>query len=136
MVSIHQVYRGDYAVAADFPQPEIGVITGARVEEIGDKRESKVVITFQSNTTGKSVDIVCNKSNSELIAAAYSPETNNWMGQPLKVSQHQVMFSGKPVAGILLTPSSQQQAAPAPAAPPAGQFQPVPEAFHDDDVPF
>ena len=94
-MNINNVFPSKYLKAADLNGKTIKVvIERIEMEKMGN--DTKPVLYFQGKTKG----LVCNKSNAQLIAAVYSPETNGWVGKEIKVYPGKVNFQGQMVDAL------------------------------------
>ena len=94
-MNINNVFPSKYLKAADLNGKTIKVvIERIEVEKMGN--DTKPVLYFEGKTKG----MVVNKSNAQLIAAAYSPETDGWIGKEIKVYPGKVNFQGQMVDAI------------------------------------
>ena len=119
-----------YLKSADLMGKPIRVtISSFIMEDVGteQKPERKPVIYFQGRAKG----MVLNKTNSNMIAELFGPETDDWTGQIIELYVARVDFGGKLVDAIRVRAPSVGAAAQ-PAAQPATKSQ----AEMDDDIPF
>ncbi len=85
-----------YLKAVDLPErSEIDlVISNVQVEEIEDGsggREKKPVVFF----VGKEKGMVVNKTNGEMLIAAYGDDTESLAGKPIVLYRTETQFQGK-----------------------------------------
>ncbi len=59
------------------------------MENMGN--ESKPVLSF----AGKQKGLALNKSNAQIIASRYSPETNGWIGKDIELRPDKTQFNGQ-----------------------------------------
>ena len=71
-------------------------IMDCRMDKIGD--DEKPFLFFRE--TDKS--LVLNKTNSQALADAYTPETSSWIGKPIEMFSMKVSYAGSMVDGIRL----------------------------------
>lgn len=91
-VNIHDVFPSNYLKASDLQNRTIKVtIDNVQVEEMGKDR--KPVLRF----VGKQKGLVLNKSNAQIIASVYSPDTNGWLGRDIELRPDKVPFNGQMV---------------------------------------
>jgi hypothetical protein len=103
-MNINETFSGSFLKAADLKgaQPTV-TIAEIRMEKMGE--DTKPAIYF----VGKEKGVVLNKTNATNIAAAYGPETNNWLGKKVILFSAWVDFQGKSVEAIRIRPAPQQQ---------------------------
>jgi hypothetical protein len=130
MADVNAIYQGQFLRAAQLGgQTRRVKIAAAAVEVIGqgDKAAQKIVLTFERTKPR----LPLNKTNATAIAAAWGPETSNWLGRELELRPERVLFSGNMVDSIRCH---------VPAAPAAAQAAQVPAgggiAEMSDDVPW
>lgn len=91
-IDINNVFPSKYLKASDLQGRTVKVnIDTIAVEEIGKDR--KPVLMF----SGKQKGLVLNKSNAQIIASVYSPETNGWIGKDIELRPDKVAFNGQMV---------------------------------------
>lgn len=91
-INVNDVFPSKYLKASDLQGRTVKVqIDTVAVEEIGKDR--KPVLMF----TGKQKGLVLNKSNAQIIASVYSPETNGWIGRDIELRPDKVAFNGQMV---------------------------------------
>lgn len=142
MAKISEVYSGAYVTAAELtPGRRItAVVAGAEVTVVGqgDAASQKVVLSLK-NRAGVQWprQLVCNKSNATLLAAAFGDETREWPGHTLEIWAEPVMYQGKLVPGIKVMPLPSQGPTIAPSR---GSDIPADTsnlaADLDDEIPF
>lgn len=131
MPNINEVYPSKYLKAEDLQGREIPVtIARVEIEKIGQGNDYKPVAYFE----GKDKGVALNKTNSTNIAAAYGPETDDWVGCRVVLYTAWVEYQGKSVQAIRIRPAQEQQRRSAPTPPPPQQNR----GGHDldDDIPF
>lgn len=126
-MNISEVYPSKYLKAEDLQGKEIPVtIANVEIEKIGQGNDHKPVAYFE----GKDKGVALNKTNSTNIAAAYGPETDDWIGKRVILYTAWVDYQGKSVQAIRIRPDhGRQRTQPQRQAPP-------PPADLDDDIPF
>ena len=136
MPKISAIYTGQYLNASELPQGrrQTLMIHSATLEEIGqdDRKTQKIVlslVTPKGIACGK--DVVLNKGNAIVLAAAYGGDTDTWIGKPIEIWAENVMFQGKLVPGIKLQPAARGNSMQAPPA-----SRPASDAGLDDQTPF
>lgn len=155
MPKVSETYTGTYLNAAELTplgQRRHALVHGATVEEIGQDKGAKIVLSL---TSAKGLpwpkDVVLNKGNALQMQAAFGDDTDDWLGKPIEIWAENVMFQGKLVPGIKIQPGASAASngagkggtisLPAPAAPAAspaagGPQRSVPSADLDDEIPF
>lgn len=94
-ININEVFPSKYLKASDLQGRSIKVVIDRiEMEKLGD--DKKPVVYFK----GKLKGLALNKTNANLIAASYSPETNGWIGKEIKVYPGKVNFQGQMVDAI------------------------------------
>ena len=147
MTRISEVYAGQYINGAelDGSKRRQAVIAAVEVAAVGqgDDAAKKVVLSLKTRAgIAWPRQLVLNKTNANLLAAAFGDETRDWPGHGIEVWAEKVMFQGKLVAGIKVMPSASQEAviaAPSrgggiPDEPDTGT--PNLAADLDDEIPF
>ena len=94
-MNINEAFPSKYLKASDLQGRAIKVKM-ARVtsEKMGE--DTKLVLYFD----GKQKGMVLNKSNAQMIAAVYSPETDGWIGKEIKLYAGKVNFNGQMVDSL------------------------------------
>jgi hypothetical protein len=113
MARISEVYAGQYIRAAELHggKRRQAVIAAVEVAPIGqgDNASEKVVLSLK-NRAGIAWprQLVLNKTNANLLAAAFGDDTKDWSGHALEVWAEPVMYQGKLVPGIKVMPLASQ----------------------------
>ena len=89
-MNINDAYPSNYLKASDLDGKKVPVIISAVDMEKFDEGE-KPVAMFEKKAKG----MVLNKTNSMTIAAAYGPETDNWIGKEVILYSQMVNFQGQ-----------------------------------------
>jgi hypothetical protein len=146
-MNINAAFPSTYLKAADLQGKRVVVgIDRVSIEEVGG--EHKPVVYF----IGKDRGLILNKTNGNIIAEMYGPETDDWHAQKITLYPTRVEFQGKIVDAIRvhldpMANAAMQAQAPEPAPAPAPRQmatprnQPVngkpPSApVMDDEIPF
>ena len=128
-MNVHSVFPSQYLKAADLGAAE-PVVTIARValEAIGRDKDHKLVIYFE----GKSKGLVANKTIAKKLAELVgSPETEDWLGHPIRLYTTTADFAGESFEVIRVKAAiPSQPAAPPPAPKPIGVINDL------SDIPF
>ena len=91
-MKISDVFPSKYLKAEDLEGANVTVtIEEVNREEVGPKKESKLVISFV-NTLKK---MVLNKTNAATIAKLYGEETDEWLGKRIILYSKDTEFQGK-----------------------------------------
>jgi hypothetical protein len=126
-MNVNAVFPSQYLKASDLGDAEpVVVITRVALEAVGRDKDHKLVIYFE----GKSKGLVANKTIAKKIAElAGSPETEDWLGQAIRLYTTTADFGGESFEVIRVKAA----ALPRPVAPP-----PKPLGVIDDasDIPF
>ena len=94
-MNVNDAFPSNYLKASDLQGKLVKVkIQGCTVEDIGD--DKKPVLRF----SGKAKGLALNKTNAQMIAAHYSPETNGWLGKEIKLYAGKVNFNGQMVDSL------------------------------------
>ncbi len=89
--------KGDWLKEADLQGKSIKVeIAGVGIEEIGDKKEEKIVLDFK----GKEKKLVLNKTNANVIADSYGDNELKWIGEEIIMYPTVTEYQGKPTPCI------------------------------------
>jgi hypothetical protein len=128
-MKISAAFPSKYLKASDLQDRNVSVIMShVELEDVGDV-ERKPVLHFE----GKNKGLVLNKTNSRVIAGAYSDDTDAWAGKPLVLFPAMVDFRGDSVEAIRVKVPPARQASP---KPPLRQETENPAAYLDDEIPF
>lgn len=89
-MNVNNVFPSNYLKAADLQGRTVKVkIERIEMEDMGNER--KPVITF----AGKQKGLALNKTNAQIIASAYSPETDGWIGKDIELRPDKTQFNGQ-----------------------------------------
>ena len=141
MANINNLFPSKYLKASDFTAgPQNAVMATIAMEAIDEGHDPKPVLYFQGQNKG----LVLNKTNGQMIAHIYGPETDAWIDKHIQLYVEPVSFQGRIVDAIRVR-------APAPpaatqpmidgtqvhAAPPAPkQAPPAPGDVPLEDIPW
>ena len=119
------LHPSNYFRAADFAVPRQLVIAGLGMEQMPDGVKKPAL-----SLVGESQKLVLNKTNTQLLIAAFGRETNNWAGRAIECHAEKVPMQGRIVDSIRLRPGqqAQPQQAPQPTVPIAQPLQADPQA--------
>jgi len=134
-MNMNEVYPSKYIKAADLQGREITVtIDRVEMEVLGEgaNQQNKPVIYFQ----GKDRGLVCNKTNSNSIVAAYGFESNDWRGKQIVLFSEWVEFRGKSDWAIRVRPPGAPIASTNTFPPDRDQEQTAEPVSIDDEIPF
>ncbi len=97
-MNIESAFPSKYLKAADLNGHPVKVTLNTwAIEEVGQKREQKLVVYFQ----GKQKGFVLNKTNAKMIAKiAGSLDTDQWSGTTIVLVPTEVEFQGDLVESI------------------------------------
>ncbi len=94
-MNINAAFPSTYLKAADLQNRRVNVgIDRVVIEEVGS--EHKPIVYF----IGKDRGLVLNKTNGNIIAEMYGPETDDWHGKVITLYPARVEFQGKIVDAI------------------------------------
>lgn len=94
-MNINEVFPSKYLKASDLHGKSVKVVIDrVTVEKMGE--DNKPVLYFK----GKEKGMALNKSNAQMIAAVYSPETDGWVGKEIKLYAGKVNFNGQMVDSL------------------------------------
>lgn len=94
-MNINEVFPSKYLKASDLQGKAVKVIIDkVTVEKMGE--DNKPVLYFK----GKEKAMALNKTNAQMIAAHYSPETDGWVGREIKLYAGKVNFNGQMVDSL------------------------------------
>ena len=141
MPNVNQVYQSNY-LRADQLKGQIRRLTieGAAAEVLGTGDQARSKIILKLHTVGPR--LVLNKTNANVLAGVFGPETANWVGRVIELRTERVMFSGQLVdsirVGVPTDAVRPAQAQPAPAAAPPQPVPPLPGGLNEmkDDIPW
>jgi len=95
-MNINEAFPGKYIKAADLQGRDASVtIAAVEFEQVSDGK-SKPVVYFR----GKDRGLVLNKTNANVIAEIYGPETESWISQPITIYPTRTDYAGKMVDAI------------------------------------
>ncbi len=117
-MDIRAAFPSNYVKAADLGgKPWTMVIRTCVLEDLGQgsEKERKPILYFNGAQKG----LVLNKTNANVVAAAYGDDTAAWQGRPVEVFPTPVEFKGQMVDGIRLrVPQAAPQPLPQQPLPP------------------
>ena len=94
-MNINDVFPSKYLKASDLQGKAVKVVIDkVTIEKMGE--DNKPVLYFK----GKDKAMALNKTNAQMIAAHYSPETNGWLGKEIKLYAGKVNFNGQMVDSL------------------------------------
>lgn len=97
-MNITSLYPSKYLKSDDLKGHRVrAVIEDVVVEEMADG-SSKPVLRFQGRQKG----MVLNKTNANVLAAAFGPETSAWHGREVELFSQMVSFKGTTTPGLRL----------------------------------
>ena len=107
----------------------LGTISGISIQELGET-DRKPVMSFSDQEK----DLILNKTNTNSLIALFGANTDQWIGQQVRVMRVSVQFRGKMVPGLRID----TEYVPHPATPPMTQAQAdaAMTKEEDDDIPF
>jgi hypothetical protein len=134
-----QYFVGQFFKAADFPSPRLLTIVSVDDEEVGQKREKRLVVRFENEEQS----FVINKTNALSIAEiAGTDDLDEWIGAKIVLFAARTDFAGRQVDCIRVRAPRDKAAKPA-SRPATGAAkhqlqQDAGESSDDsyDDVPF
>ncbi len=92
---ISTAFPSEYLRATDLQGHQVPVkISRAEMRDVGDGQ--KPVLYFE----GKERGLILNKTNSNIIAAVYGDETEEWKGEEIVLFETMVDFQGRQVPAI------------------------------------
>ncbi len=131
MAKINDVFGGGFLKAEDLKGASPTVkISRVEVKDFDDG--NKLIVHFE----GKDKALVCNKTNSSIIAEVLgSDDTDDWEGKRIVLTVKKVEFQGKlvPAIRVSLDPPKSTQAQRPPPPPPVDDETNAEEL---DDIPF
>lgn len=94
-MDINSIFPSNYLRAVDLNGHKVNCrVRDVSLESLGD--ETKPVLYF----SGKDKGLVLNKTNAQIIAATYGPETDNWLDKEVTLYPAKVQFQGRMVDAI------------------------------------
>jgi hypothetical protein len=120
-MKVAEMYPSKYLSAADLQGREfpltISTVTLEQIQD-GNSTESKPVMRFERAQKS----LVLNKTNCDVISAAYGGETDLWAGKPVILYPTMTQFQGRQVPCLRVRlPGQAMQPAGQPGEQPAGQ---------------
>ena len=104
---------GSYIKANDLSSPIKVTISALDHEEIGHEKEMKYVLSFKETTKR----LILNTTNTKILIALFTDESDSWVGKVVILYADQVMFSGSmvPCVRIRALKAAGKPATPSPA---------------------
>jgi len=133
-MKMSEAFPSLYVSAADLQgKVHIVVIESCTMQEVGQNKDIRPVLTFQ----GRSKGMVLNKTNGSVIADIYGDDTDGWIGKSIQLYPTTTMYGPKrvPCVRVRLVAETDKPAEPPVeplAEPPVGYGDPEPT----DDIPF
>jgi hypothetical protein len=115
---LNDLYPSRFIKSTDLKGDVQYTISRVDVEEIGDEKTKKPVLSFSD--TDK--QLVLNKTNGTIVGGIYGADTDDWRGKPITLYSTRVAFGGKLVDAIRIrerAPVRRDVSAPPPARRPA-----------------
>ncbi len=102
-MNVNDVFPSKWLKASELVGKEVKV----KIESVGfelmkddDPESGKIILHF----VGKKKGVSLNKTNSQTLAATFSPETDGWVGKEIVLFSQKVNFAGNLVDGIKVRP--------------------------------
>ena len=93
------IYRSAYLKAEDLSgRTAKHTISGCTAEKVGE--DERLVLAFSENDR----PLVLNKTNANMLAELYGPETNAWEGKAIKLVPSTTSYQGQTVKCIRISP--------------------------------
>lgn len=129
-MNINDAFPSNYLRASDLQGRTVTVtISGCEMTTFQDG-SSKPALSFQNKDKG----MVLNKTNSQMIADSYGPDTDTWIGKPIELFSMRVQGPNGMTDGLRVKiPGGQSRPASAPVQ--SVGASPAPQDL-DDDIPF
>ncbi len=124
-MKMSSAFPSQYLRASDLEGRQVNVtIDTVNMQEVGQGSEAKQlpVVYF----VGKDSGLVLNKTNANVLVAAFGDESDAWSGRKITLFSTPVPYQGKMVDGIRFTIPQQDEQ----------QQQAAPINVDDTDVPF
>ena len=131
MPKVSEMIVSKFLRKEDFDEDRVMTIKGVKLEDMpGDNSDQKWVLYLREEAKG----MVMNITTIRVLEQAYGDDSENWIGQKVKVYvDPNVSFGGKVVGGLRLRTSKAAKPAPPPTV--AQQTAAAGDDF-DDDIPF
>ena len=126
-MKVSEIYAGAHLKAIDLGGRASQVQISDVTSEVFDEDE-KIVLHF----TGKDKTLVCNKTNSTMIAASFGDEAYNWKGKTIELYPDKVSFQGRIVDALRVRIPVPPVTAADPAQPAAAPATTEGKPFNDD----
>ena len=81
MANVSHLLTSDFLSGQDIPTPIVVTVKNAELKELGDEKETKVVLSFHE--LDKSLP--CNKTRLRAMLENFGPETTGWTGQRVMI---------------------------------------------------
>lgn len=118
-MDINDLFPSKYLKAADLKRKARQVVITEVAPEVMSDGQPKPLVGFSGLDKG----LVCNKTNSMLLASNFGSETNGWIGQTIELYPVKVPVQGEIKDGIRVrVPMPPANTEAAPATPPAEDF--------------
>lgn len=102
-MNINDVFPSNYLKASDLQGRKLKLtISDVSIEQLGN--DNKPVVYFE----GKEKGLVLNKTKAQILASAFSPETDGWKGREIAIYPTKVSFQGQMVDSIGLEITAQE----------------------------
>jgi hypothetical protein len=117
-MSYDYLYAGRYLKSADLdlrsPTDTLPVtIKSTAVEEVGQDREERLVVTFEKRFHGKVKPLILNASNYKTLRTAFGADVKAWIDEIVELYIVPTFFNGEHREGIRLRVPTQAQRAAA-----------------------
>lgn len=127
MAKVSEMIQSKFLRKEDFDEDQVCTVKSVELEAMQQTSDTKWVLYFREHQKG----MVLNTTTIRVLEQAFGDDSDNWVGQKVKVYvDPNVSFQGRVVGGLRLrTPKPGAKAAAAPPPPPKDdQFE--------DDIPF
>lgn len=137
-MKISKAFPSNYLASHDLEGRDVTMtISEVKEEEVGRKREEKLVIYFEENDKG----VVLNKTNAKVLSDLYGDETDEWIGERITLFEKEVEFAGDMVTAIRMKPPGRSKATNERARKPAAEDERPRKGGKarkpdDDEIPF
>jgi hypothetical protein len=100
-MNINNVFPSKFIKNADLQGRKLKLtIADVRIEEVGQNGDTKPVLFFLDKDKG----MVLNKTKAAILSAAFSPETDGWVGKEVSIFPTRVPFGDQIVDSIGIEP--------------------------------
>jgi hypothetical protein len=99
-MNVNELFKNAYIKAEDLEEPITVTIDEAEIEELGERKEKKLVLSFSDHEQKLAV----NKTNAKTLVKLFGDDTDSWLGQKITLGAREVDFKGESVMAVRVSP--------------------------------